>query len=121
MNCFINLFILIVGLQTVYTLINNPIRIDLTKPLDGIVYDGETPGVELEFTSSNSSLCAHWEGFSDPDSGIKSYELSFRNSTHTLAVKDVGILQSSCSDNLFLTHDTRYLRNRVYLVMFMLL
>ncbi|HEX5455988.1 MAG TPA: hypothetical protein VFW77_01340 [Candidatus Saccharimonadales bacterium] len=51
--------------------------IDTSGPTGGTVYDGTTAGFENIFNSGSlSSVSGNWSGFTDPGSGIASYEYS---------------------------------------------
>ncbi|KAI8514390.1 hypothetical protein Bbelb_087140 [Branchiostoma belcheri] len=50
-----------------------PILVDTTPPLAGDVYDGKSHGRQVNFQSSQSEICANWENFRDPDTGIADY------------------------------------------------
>ena len=48
---------------------------DRTLPITGVVRDvARGSSVDIAFQSSNSTLCVYATGFSDPDTGIGSYQ-----------------------------------------------
>lgn len=50
--------------------------IDLSPPILGSAVDGNQENFEdLEYSSAKSSLAVQWDGFSDPESGIKEYAI----------------------------------------------
>ena len=56
------------------TMVSDGVTIDYTPPLAGVViagYNGNT-----EYVNFGDTMEAHWSGFSDPESGIKSYEFA---------------------------------------------
>ncbi|XP_052081925.1 uncharacterized protein LOC127719726 isoform X2 [Mytilus californianus] len=55
---------------------DQPIIVDPTPPIAGKVYDGQTYDVDLLFTKEQDVICANWQGFFDPESGISFYMVS---------------------------------------------
>ncbi|XP_076085507.1 uncharacterized protein LOC143056307 [Mytilus galloprovincialis] len=55
---------------------DQPIIVDPTPPVAGNVYDGQSYGVDLAFTKDPDVICANWQGFFDPESGISFYMVS---------------------------------------------
>ena len=49
---------------------DQPIIVDLSPPIAGLVYDGPVPGDDIRYQSSDTKLCCSWDGFHDPQSGI---------------------------------------------------
>lgn len=48
--------------------------IDTSPPMSGVVVDGRLNSfIDQNFSSSKSSVELQWDGFSDPESGIKEY------------------------------------------------
>ena len=47
--------------------------IDSTPPNIGVVYDGLSPGIDLEFSSDAFTAQAHWINFTDDESSISHY------------------------------------------------
>ena len=47
--------------------------VDSTPPNPGQIYDGLSPGIDLEFSSDAFSVRAHWINFTDNESGISHY------------------------------------------------
>ncbi|VDI44467.1 Hypothetical predicted protein, partial [Mytilus galloprovincialis] len=92
---------------------DNPILIDRTQPVAGHVLDGEVMDEDLQYQFDSSKVCAQWNGFYDPESGLSEYRwgvgteagrddiVPFKNKTFSRDVKD------SCAD-LQLQHNTTY-------------
>ncbi|XP_076085326.1 uncharacterized protein LOC143056125 [Mytilus galloprovincialis] len=55
---------------------DRPIIVDPTPPIAGNVYDGQTYGVDLAFAKFPDKICANWQGFFDPESGISFFMVS---------------------------------------------
>ncbi|XP_038050876.1 uncharacterized protein LOC119724026 [Patiria miniata] len=56
---------------------SNGVIVDLTPPIQGDVYDGLLPAPnDLAFSSRPATVGSHWQGFSDPDSGIEDYQVT---------------------------------------------
>ncbi|MEL1231586.1 MAG: lamin tail domain-containing protein, partial [Candidatus Neomarinimicrobiota bacterium] len=53
------------------TLTGNGLTIDASQPIGGMVIDGDS--IDLDFTSSTTTLTASWSGFTDEGSGISEY------------------------------------------------
>ena len=49
--------------------------VDLTPPLKGLVKDGKDPNVDEKYSSEAATVASTWKQFSDPESGIKSYQV----------------------------------------------
>ncbi|XP_078621329.1 uncharacterized protein LOC144887805 [Branchiostoma floridae x Branchiostoma japonicum] len=90
----------------------NAIVVDTTHPLAGELYDGKSHGRQVNFQSSQSEICANWENFRDPDTGIADYlwgvgtspgdddVVEFRRLGHTVFLE--------CDRSVNLMHNTRY-------------
>ena len=52
------------------------VRIDLTPPVEGYVKDGAVKGQDIRYSSEAASVGANWDGYTDPESGIRDYRLS---------------------------------------------
>ncbi|XP_061168901.1 uncharacterized protein LOC133178169 [Saccostrea echinata] len=88
-----------------------PILIDRTSPVAGIVLDGYIVHHDLTYQSNDEQLCAQWTAFYDPESGIDHFRwgigtipgkdniMNFRNFSHNT--------RHSCID-IALRHNTRY-------------
>ena len=50
--------------------------VDSTPPNAGRVYDGLSPGIDLQFSSNAFSVQAHWINFTDDESGISHYTIT---------------------------------------------
>ena len=63
------------GLTSVATSIGY--RLDTTPPNPGTVYDGPQPDsgdiLDQDYTTTTTTLSAHWRGFSDPHTGVVEY------------------------------------------------
>ncbi|XP_052073991.1 uncharacterized protein LOC127711867 [Mytilus californianus] len=92
---------------------DNPILIDRTQPVAGHVLDGDIMDEDLKYQSDSSKVCAQWNGFYDPESGLIEYRwgvgttvgrddiVPFKNKTFSRDVKD------SCAD-VQLQHNMTY-------------
>ncbi|KAK3094096.1 hypothetical protein FSP39_024081 [Pinctada imbricata] len=90
---------------------DEPILIDRTPPIAGNVLDGAIVLHDVTYQADNSQICAHWNSFYDPESGILEFRwgvgtnpglddvASFRNYTHNI--------RHACVD-VQLTHNTTY-------------
>lgn len=53
--------------------------LDSSPPVRGVIYDGPQPNqgdvdvFDLDYTTSLTTLYAHWQGFSDPHSAVVEY------------------------------------------------
>ena len=52
------------------------VRVDSTKPLSGVAYDSDTPGVDREWTSQGHVVDATWLNFTDPESDVVDYRVA---------------------------------------------
>ncbi|XP_021370398.1 uncharacterized protein LOC110461300 [Mizuhopecten yessoensis] len=90
----------------------DPIMIDRTAPLVGIVNDGAIIKSDIQYQYDTTTICANWVEFYDPESGISKFKwgvgttsgqdniVSFRNLTHH--EKHV------CSSGVSLHHNKTY-------------
>ncbi|XP_013400528.1 uncharacterized protein LOC106166497 [Lingula anatina] len=53
---------------------DEPIMIDRSEPIAGDLFDGKNLHVDIDYQANNDSICVHWKGFYDPESGIDSIE-----------------------------------------------
>ena len=53
--------------------------VDLTEPFIGYVTDGQVKEDDIMFSSQAAMFAAHWDNFTDPQSGIDSYEVYLFN------------------------------------------
>ena len=51
------------------------VTVDTTPPVKGWIKDGDTPDVDILYTSDPATVATHWDGFSDPESQLKDFEL----------------------------------------------
>ena len=51
------------------------VTVDLTEPNAGRVTDGQDKNDDVMFSSQAAMFAAHWDNFTDPESGIESYEV----------------------------------------------
>ena len=49
--------------------------VDTTAPVSGLVSDGASVDVDVQFTSDTGNISVTWSGFSDPESLIKTYSV----------------------------------------------
>ena len=52
---------------------DEPLFLDFTPPIPGLVWDGLARRVQTKYTSSNLTLSANWADFKDPESGVLLY------------------------------------------------
>ncbi|XP_064643636.1 uncharacterized protein LOC135497734 [Lineus longissimus] len=95
---------------------DSPIMVDRSPPLAGSVFDGETVHVDQRYFKYQRKICASWLGFSDPQSGLTSFELSVGTARFSVDIVNrhrIGSHHSSfCIDlgpyNRTLTHNRMY-------------
>ncbi|XP_019614832.1 PREDICTED: uncharacterized protein LOC109462715, partial [Branchiostoma belcheri] len=89
-----------------------PILVDTTPPLAGDVYDGRSHGRQVNFQSSQSEICANWENFWDPDTGIADYLWGVGTSPGDDDVVEFKRLRHfvflHCDNSVNLTHNATY-------------
>lgn len=89
-----------------------PLLIDSTPPICGEVGDGARWFNDIRYQKSASEICANWDGFSDPHSGLESYTVSFGDRPNTSNVVAPEVLSPSTHDHcvagLTLRHNTTY-------------
>ena len=49
------------------------VMVDVTRPDQGWVHDGQDPAEDIEFSSQTASVFSNWGDFHDPESGIDEY------------------------------------------------
>ncbi|CAH1802777.1 unnamed protein product [Owenia fusiformis] len=54
-----------------------PIVIDTTPPIAGDLFDGWVHNIDIDYQNRNDILCANWQNFHDPDSGLVGYKIGF--------------------------------------------
>ena len=84
---------------------------DATPPTAGVVRDGATPGVDMDWQDDTDTVSANWEGFADGLSGIASYEWSIGTSTGATDVvgwTSVGLDTSATVSGLSLVNGATY-------------
>lgn len=55
---------------------DEPILIDKSPPIPGIVLDGDRLAQDRQYQSEDDKICAQWKEFYDPESGIDRYDLT---------------------------------------------
>ncbi|KAK3101936.1 hypothetical protein FSP39_007496 [Pinctada imbricata] len=94
-----------------------PILVDRSPPIPGVVNDGTTYGVDSIYTNNKREICANWQNFYDPESGIALYMMSagsepISNSTDVSGlVRLSGTAHSYCiplNDTMWLQHNNMY-------------
>ncbi|XP_078660674.1 uncharacterized protein LOC144905141 [Branchiostoma floridae x Branchiostoma belcheri] len=89
-----------------------PILVDTTHPLAGDLYDGKSHGRQVNFQSSQSEICANWENFQDPDTGIADYLWGVGTSPGEDDVVEFKRLNHfvflHCDNSVNLTHNATY-------------
>lgn len=76
---------------------------DVTRPDAGVVSDGL--GDDIDFQSSTSTVFANWGGFTDPESGVKTFEWAVGSSPgkdDLRAFADAGFVQQAAATGLAL-------------------
>ena len=89
---------------------------DRTPPIAGVVRDvARGSSVDIAFQSNNSTLCVYAAGFSDPDTGIASYQWGFGTTKGAYNVLGPATVSGSdlalgnvCSTGMVLTPGTTY-------------
>ncbi|CAH1277633.1 Hypp9726 [Branchiostoma lanceolatum] len=56
---------------------------DATPPVEGTLWDGLDPDSDLQFSSEPSTVSANWDGYSDPESGIRDYAMTVQRTPST--------------------------------------
>ena len=54
---------------------SQPIMIDKTPPVVGNVLDGDRLRRDLQYQNQTGWICAQWQSFYDPESGIKEFSV----------------------------------------------
>ncbi|XP_070572594.1 uncharacterized protein [Ptychodera flava] len=89
-----------------------PIIVDTSPPIAGDVFDGPDHGIDIDFQSSSNRICANWQNFFDPESGISKYIWGVGTAPHLddiVSFHDVDHTESfGCRDDVNLTHNTMY-------------
>ncbi|XP_070573688.1 uncharacterized protein [Ptychodera flava] len=89
-----------------------PIIVDTSPPIAGDVFDGPDHGIDIDFQSSSNRICANWQNFFDPESGISKYILGVGtapNTDNVVSFHDVDhTVTVGCHDDMILTHNTMY-------------
>ncbi|XP_022100338.1 uncharacterized protein LOC110984441 [Acanthaster planci] len=98
---------------------SNGVTVDLTPPMQGNVWDSSLAGTtdDLDFSSRPATVEAQWHGFSDPESGIKDYQITIYRSSNGSTdfeviheAESVSIATSSIEWHHFqLHHKTRFM------------
>ncbi|KAK3101942.1 hypothetical protein FSP39_007535 [Pinctada imbricata] len=93
------------------------IIVDRSPPIAGVVNDGPTLGVDIVYTNKNKEICANWQNFYDPESGISLYMMSagsepLTNSTDVSSLVRLGsTIHTYCiplNDTTALQHNNVY-------------
>jgi len=89
-----------------------PLLIDSSPPLCGEAGDGQQWFNDITYQRSATTLCANWDGFSDPDSGLQSYTVYFGTMPNTSNIVEAEVLSPSahdmCAEGLTLEHNHTY-------------
>ncbi|CAG2251012.1 unnamed protein product [Mytilus edulis] len=96
---------------------DQPIIIDPTPPIAGKVYDGQTSDVDLLFTKEQDVICANWQGFYDPESGISFYMVSIGSEPleNVTDVSNLTQVSRQLHDACVLLQEAAYLEHgRIY-------
>lgn len=66
---------------------DEPILIDKSPPIPGIVLDGDRLHQDRQYQSEDNRICAQWKDFYDPESGIDRY-----SSMHLTVIKWIQLM-----------------------------
>ena len=95
------------GLKTVVK--STPFYYDLTPPTGGPILEG-VGAAELNYTSSTTSFSAHWEGFTDAESGIAEYSYAIGTTPGGTQVQTFTVVgqDTSVSGHAKFRHNNKY-------------
>lgn len=65
-----------------------PIMVDKTPPIVGVVSDGDRLQGDLQYQHETDKICAQWTNFFDPESGIRKYILQSIRFCFSLLIYD---------------------------------
>ena len=54
------------------------VTVDITPPTEGYVTDGQDKNDDVMFSSQQASFAAHWDNFTDAESGVEGYEVRLK-------------------------------------------
>ena len=57
------------------------VYVDTTPPRKGVVSDGKNPDSDTTYTSEAATVASTWKQFSDPESGLKGYDVGIYRKT----------------------------------------
>ncbi|XP_066275501.1 uncharacterized protein [Branchiostoma lanceolatum] len=90
---------------------DQPVLVDTSPPVAGILYDGSVHGHDLTFTSNPNMICANWKDFHDEESGLSQYLWGVGSEPGTDNVVQLTeyphTASQACADVL-LVHNTTY-------------
>ncbi|XP_066289112.1 uncharacterized protein [Branchiostoma lanceolatum] len=90
---------------------DQPVLVDTSPPIAGILYDGSLYGHDLNFTSDPNTICANWKDFHDEESGLSHYEWGVGSEPGTDDVVSLSeyphTTSQACAD-VQLIHNTTY-------------
>ncbi|XP_070562332.1 uncharacterized protein [Ptychodera flava] len=89
-----------------------PVVVDTSPPAAGDLFDGPLHGIDIEYQSTQHEICANWQDFYDPESGIDKYVWGVGTSPFS---DDVSPFQeyhhqayAACNESVSLEHNTKY-------------
>jgi hypothetical protein len=91
------------------TATSDGVLVDGSAPVAGTVSDGS--GSDIDFQASTSTIQANWSGFSDPHSGIASYQWAIGTTPGGVQIQgftSVGLATSASNGSLSLTNAVTY-------------
>ena len=91
--------------------ISNGVKIDVTPALTGIVYDGNSLLIDVDYMPSNSSVRAVWNAFQDKESDIVKYKWGLGTSigsNDVMTLTSVGRNTSGKTNSVTLISGLRY-------------
>ncbi|XP_013394005.1 uncharacterized protein LOC106161555, partial [Lingula anatina] len=90
---------------------DEPIMIDRSDPIPGELFDGNELHIDSDYQANNDSICVHWKGFYDPESGIDRYSVQVGGSPGSDDVVKPFDISHSIKESCMaanLTHNTTY-------------
>ncbi|CAH1268735.1 Hypp3967 [Branchiostoma lanceolatum] len=90
---------------------DQPVLVDTSPPIAGILYDGSLYGHDLNFTSDPNTICANWKDFHDEESGLSHYEWGVGSEPGTddvVSLTEYSHTASQTCADVQLIHNTTY-------------
>ena len=95
---------------TTMRVLTSPTIVDHSPPVAAPVRDGEMLGVQQLYTNSTDKACANWDHFTDPHSGVVSYDITVWSGSAQLdeSISRSPTLSHHCFEGLTLAHNAVY-------------